>query len=393
MSSWGMACVKRADIGMASALGLLWPLTAAQVWWLAPALSIGLPLLAGGGERRSRRFGVALAYMLPATWGILPSCSEFFPGHGAWIGIASWLATALILAAPYVLAKNGRWTVMAMLLQAIPPIGLVDVISPFAAAGVDLGPGSGAVGILVLLAVIGGAVSMLANDSDGIRCLRIGFILPLLAGLGFVHVQERFDWRASIPKGWAAVSTQGLLPSGGNVFKSLSNAASVVQAGLAYPARFEVFPEAVLDDMLPGTVDLVEEAIPAGETWLIGAENGETDSVYAFRRGGTPAKLFDSALPMPLSMWRPGSRDSYQAAWWEPVRKIGRLRIWSSICYEQVLPWAWLEALWQRPDLILLQSNAWWADQGNPSPAIQAAQARAWALLLGVPVIRASNTR
>jgi len=66
-------------------------------------------------------------------------------------------------------------------------------------------------------------------------------------------------------------------------------------------------------------------------------------------------------------------------------------RAWAALCVEQVQPWTWLEALWQRPDVILAMSNDWWAPEGNAAPEIQTASALAWARLMGVPLVGAVN--
>jgi hypothetical protein len=98
-----------------------------------------------------------------------------------------------------------------------------------------------------------------------------------------------------------------------------------------------------------------------------------------------------STIPMPVSMWRPWSAGSYKPTWAKKTFELEGQKVWSAICYEQVVPWTWVEALWQSPSLILLQSNAWWATPSNPAPFIQSAQAGGWLRLLGTPALVASN--
>jgi apolipoprotein N-acyltransferase len=66
-------------------------------------------------------------------------------------------------------------------------------------------------------------------------------------------------------------------------------------------------------------------------------------------------------------------------------KKLGFL-----VCYEQFLTWPILTLLSQSPDVIVAPSNLWWC--GNTSlPGIQAATARLWAALFGLPAISAVN--
>ena len=89
--------------------------------------------------------------------------------------------------------------------------------------------------------------------------------------------------------------------------------------------------------------------------------------------------------------WLPWKPVSLRPSWWQRAFYIDGLRVWSSICIEQLQPWTWIEALAQRPSLILAQSNAWWADESNAAPGIQAASTRSWARLMGLPVVWAGN--
>ncbi|EGQ63512.1 conjugal transfer protein TraB [Acidithiobacillus sp. GGI-221] len=98
-------------------------------------------------------------------------------------------------------------------------------------------------------------------------------------------------------------------------------------------------------------------------------------------------------------MWHPWYRGhgyvradgvGYEAGWWEPVRKVNGVRAWASICYDQLLPWVWLEGVIQAPQVVLLTNNEWWA-RGTGIPEIQRATAWAWVRLIGAPVVEAEN--
>ncbi|MHB1670326.1 MAG: hypothetical protein ACYCUK_23795, partial [Thiomonas sp.] len=63
----------------------------------------------------------------------------------------------------------------------------------------------------------------------------------------------------------------------------------------------------------------------------------------------------------------------------------------AEICYDQLLPFSWLEVALYRPDTVLLTSNVWWA-KGTGAPQIQRASAWAWSRLSGSTDIEAENS-
>ena len=371
---------------------------------MAPvALSLLLPVVATRIKTWPRRWAAAAGYMAASMFSIAQSYPVFFPGASAFFGALLWLGAAVVAGAPYMIAKDGKRAVLAALLQALPPLGVIAFVSPLDASGL-LFPHMGLSGVVLLLVLIyvwcDGLESMLkpgggyvAKDTFWTTLKpNLALLLPLLAMIMHFWIGAS---QPQAPSAWTGVSTVHLMPDRGNVFASLANTNDVVQsASRAAPsAKFVLLPEAVLGDAYPGTLADVQNAVLKGKTWLIGVENGRTDSVWEFSRGVRPHPVFESAMPMPGAMWRPWSPRSYAAQWFTRVRRIGTEKVFASICDEQVMPWVWLEAAWQRPTLILAPSNAWWAASHNAAPRIQRLQLRAWASLLNAPVIRAINSR
>lgn len=105
----------------------------------------------------------------------------------------------------------------------------------------------------------------------------------------------------------------------------------------------------------------------------------------------------ESPFPVPVSMWMPWKKPSlfekqqeFQAGWFEPAFRMQGVRVWSSICYDQLLPFVWLEASTENPHVILTTTNEWWA-RGTDIPAVQRASSWAWARLIGAPTVEAEN--
>ena len=166
-------------------------------------------------------------------------------------------------------------------------------------------------------------------------------------------------------------------------------------------AKVILLPETLLT-WWPGNAQDVENHVPRGQTWLVGAsvplKRGVfADGIEAVTRRGSKMVLA-SALPVPVSMWRPWHRptgdafglNNYKAFWFSPVVTLAGKRVWASICYDQLLPAIWMEAALYHPEIILLTNNEWWA-KGTGIPQIQTASSWAWGRLTGAATIEAEN--
>jgi len=195
------------------------------------------------------------------------------------------------------------------------------------------------------------------------------------------------------PRGWVGVQTR-VRPGDGNVFADIQNNQAVIADGLrqGLGSRVVVFPEAILPDWYDGTRAQFAAAVPTGQVWLLGVQADERDAIVKVTRGvADPIPVTQAAGLLLGGDWQPWNPRTLRPAWWQQVFDLKGQRVWAAICVEQVQPWTWLQAMWQRPTLILAQSNAWWAEPGNAAPAIQTASVRAWARLMGVPIVTAVN--
>ncbi len=156
-----------------------------------------------------------------------------------------------------------------------------------------------------------------------------------------------------------------------------------------------VLPETIAGPWLPGTANQIRAAAPARQIWLVGATawmgGHRVDALMEVSsKKARDRPLFVSPFPVPVSMWRPWTRNGYLATGWEPVRTLAGVRTWAAICYDQLLPWVWLEAVIQSPDVVLAVGNDWWAKNTRVSQ-IQRATTWAWVRLLDVAVVGAEN--
>ncbi|SCC93133.1 TraB family protein [Thiomonas sp. X19] len=389
-------------------LGMGWLLGGSGLW--GPFLSMGLVVVVAAGREATERFLAAWGYYATGCWPIIGAATGYWgPGHLE-AGVAAWAACSAALAGPWIGASGPVGLLLALAATALPPLGVIGWLSPLNASGV-LFPGLGWMGLgsLVLLAIAMQALVRRLTGGDGdedrdkcgdgkrrwfpARAAVLGLTVVAMVANGDAYRDERVGTAVKLPKGWVGVRTH-VVPSRNSVLGTIENNQILIEAARAQGrgARVVVLPEALLGDWLPGTRQEFAAAVPPGQIWLIGAQAGKADAVVLVSHGRAAVRLATRAAGLLLGGdWQPWVQDSLQPAWWQRVFVIGGKRVWAALCVEQVQPWTWLEALWQRPDVILAMSNDWWAPEGNAAPEIQAASALAWARLMGVPLVGAVN--
>ena len=394
---------------LAALLGVSW-----QYGHWGPILTLILiPLVVLGGNRRDR-YGMALAYYLAGSYVLPGGASVFFgPGH-VLEGIFLWLASSALLAAGWAFADRPWKVVAALMVDALPPLGLFDWLSPLASAGV-LFPGASWVGLLMLLTGVYLSVRWMTQGLP--MDLKWRHVctdtLGFLAGMALMLNVFTAVNPPAVPKGWTGMNLH-LGPITENVMADMARNQEWISQTQAKTdsAKVVLLPETLMT-WWAGNAEEVRQAVPNGQTWLVGASvpvgrDLLADGIEAVHgsggvgvkgRGKGATLLFISPFPVPVSMWHPWYRGhgyvradgvDYEASWWEPVRKVDGVRTWASICYDQILPWVWMEGVVQDPQVVLLTNNEWWA-KGTGIPEIQRATAWAWARLIGAPVVEAEN--
>ncbi|MBW8073682.1 MAG: conjugal transfer protein TraB [Ferrovum sp.] len=366
----------------------IFPMAAGCAWLLGgdsllgPLCSVGLPLVMMFMPGHKARLLVALGYYLIGGWPIVEAVTGYWGTGHWWEGMGAWMLAAMLLSFPWAWAETPGRIITTILVTALPPIGVIGWLSPLNAAGV-LFPGSNWVGLLLLL------ISIPVIDYPGQLGKYGGSALILVATVLNLSYRE-----ALTPPGWVGVQTT-IRPGNGNVLKGVENNRTVVEAGrrAGAGAKVVVFPEAILDNWYPGTQHQLSSAIPAGQVWLVGAESKNTgsDGVMVAQHGHSiPEPVAKAAGLLLGGDWLPWKKDSLHPAWWQSVFTVDGERVWASLCVEQVQPWTWLEAMAQRPDLIIAMTNDWWA-QSMAAPEIQMASTRTWARLMRLPLVVAVN--
>ena len=384
--------MRRIVAAIALAGGAGWAWLAGGTSLLGPAASITLPIAAALATDRKSRFAAAAAYYLVGSSPIVGAVRGYWgPGHEL-VGVVAWLAASAVLAAPWSWAGSAIGVVFAILTTALPPLGVIGWLSPLNAAGV-LFPGAGLTGVALAIALLAAVAAMVSGRLPESQALRSVLYAGLAAATAISAALVATASPAQAPAGWVGVFT-AILPARRDAIAEIQNNDTIIRSieAQAPNARVVVLPESVVEGWFSGTQQQFGQAVPRGQTWILGVQADSRDGVYVLPPGRSPAKPAAIAAGLLLGGdWMPNQAGSLLPAWWQRIFTVAGKRVWAALCIEQLQSWTWLEAAIQRPDVVTAMTNSWWATEGNRAPAIQAASTWAWARLLQVPVVTAVN--
>ena len=230
---------------------------------LGLAVSILAPVVFLRQSSRSCASVCALTYYLAAVRDLpLVSYNFFGPTSGLAEGIPLWIFAAGLLSLPWAWAWSPSpirflWRCpIALLLSVVPPLGIIGLASPTAAAGL-LFPGTGFAGFALTLCV----PALLLNF--GRRQVSRSRASSLL-----LHISAKPQPRP--PSDWAAVNTTfGPVGHGhADIVREYQVAKQIDGIARCSRARVVIFPEAVAPIWIGATM-------PNGKTILVGAAEPE----------------------------------------------------------------------------------------------------------------------
>lgn len=388
-------------------------------------LSVGVPALTLVQSTRRWSYASALSYYGGALWSIIPGARNFFGSDSSFLdAIVLWTVSGLLLAIPWALVwtKDRRqvfWRVpVGLTLSVVPPLGLIGWASPLTSAGF-LFPGTSWLG-LAGCAFAMGALAWRPKPT----ILVAGTVA---VGLNLFFVPPSLD-------GWQAVNTNFGAVSGerSSALAQFEAAEFVQQRALASNAQVIVFPEAVVPSWTPATDSFWEDTVnklrSSRKAIIVGAKVidaqppsafsadalalslatlqsapagprvsplSRSDDAAAYRNvlvvRGQENTMFDQRIPVPISMWRPFTIGGVQLHWTGPaILPVEGQRVAVLICYEQLLTWPILTSLIGKPTVIVAVANDYWA-RGTTVPEFQFSAVRAWARLMSIPYVSATN--
>ena len=388
-------------------------------------LSVGMPALTFVQPTRRWSYASALSYYVGALWSIIPGARNFFGSSGSFLdAFVLWIVSGILLAIPWALVwtKERRqvlWRApVGLILSVVPPLGLIGWASPLTSSGL-LFPGSSWLGLAGCAFAIG-ALAWRPKPTI--------FVAGTVAvGLNLLFVSPSLN-------SWQAVNTNLGSVSGeqSSALAQFEAAEFVQRRALASNAHVIVFPEAVVSSWTPATDSFWEGSInklrSSGKAIIVGAKVidaqppsafsadnfalslatlqsapagphvsplSRTDDVAAYRNvlvvRGQESTMFDQRIPVPISMWRPFATAGVQLHLTGPsILPLEGQRVAVLICYEQLLTWPILTSLIGKPTVIVAVANDYWA-YGTTIPEFQRSAVRAWARLMSIPYVSATN--
>ncbi len=361
---------------------------------LALPVSAAFPFLWSLSASRRTAAAVSAAYFLAASRGLPQGVAAFYqsdilPGLGLW----------LVASLGFIFVHASLWTgkvgwarpiryVLAMVITAMPPFGILGWAHPITAAGI-LFPGWGWIGLFLMAA--------------GLAVLTTRYRPAAAIAFGGLWLSSAACWTSTnLDRDWQGVDLQF-----GN---SLGRDVSL--------ARYHALVATILAQRYAGTsvVVLPESALgfwtPTTERWWIDQLKGTGTSLVAGAAvvtgtgydnvlvHVTPAGgevVYRERMPVPGSMWQPwsqftggagGARAQFFA---NPTIDMDGRRVAPLICYEQLLVWPILQSMLFDPDVIVAVGNGWWT-AGTSIIAIQRASVEAWARLFDKHLVMSFNT-
>jgi hypothetical protein len=381
--------------------------------WLIALLA--LPAIWALAKGRGSAAAVWIGYYLAGARDIPIACERFFAGHGELsrataleLGILLWFLQAIVLAAPWALAKPNNcqrghaWrAVAATLLTCVPPLGIIGWLSPLHVAS-ELFPGWQLVALLLGLAAIAVAASMTRNSLARMVAVPI---------VGSALVANLSAQPPHAPKGWVAVnSTFGKLDqyNYSALFRRSQEAMLAAQAVFGKGNQVVILPEETVGLWRPAVRfwwgPFIASLADTRRTLVLGADlpvSGTNDATPSLNNDfrytdsaivlGTAHGRLDSRQPVPGGLWRPGARVSASLGSFRQRYQIiaGKL-VGFSICYEDYLLWPHWRVYFRRPDVLVSMTNDWFAPELALSQ-IQRQSIESVGRLSGIALLRAVN--
>lgn len=343
-------------------------------------MTVFIPWMIFRESTRLRATALALAYYLGASIPAVAVSHAFAPDSPI-RGWVVWVVASAILALPWTALWSAdtaqrpwRYTA-ALVVSAIPPIGLIGWASPLTSAGV-LFPGTGFLGLL--------ATALIPTAWTARPFLLIGVVAAAnliycpsspSSDIQVVHTKDTPDLFQKEEAARAAIhfaqSSLVILPEG---------------AVRRWTEATEAF-------WLP----TIEHLRKSHRTALIGVGapvvNSQEFQNSVIAIGDFQPATFNQRIPIPIGMWKPfGPADGVPLNLTGPgTLQVGPHRLAILICYEQLLVWPILQSALEKPSLIVGISNAAWTRHTN-IPAIQQTCLAVWSRLFGIPYLSAVNS-
>ncbi len=321
---------------------------------IALALTGLMPVVWLAQRSRAAAFATTWVYYLSATWLVVECAEPFLPLLVQ--RLALWLGCCGLLALPQSLCwttdrRAALWRApLAAIVTIVPPLGVIAVANPVAAAGWWL-PGFGILGALILIAL---------------PALLLRWPKPAVAAFAITSATANLVYVPPSPLvGWKSVDP--IQDPNDTDFERLSRAIDLAEASTE---SVLVFPEAYLTSWTSTShlffADRLESLKKSRKTLILGAiaptSTDNLGNLLAYRNLviglGASEFTLDQRIPVPIGMWYPfDDRGVPLRPFGYGVVPVENQKVGVLICWEQLLPWPMLASLSAKPDVIVTISR------------------------------------
>lgn len=339
-----------------------------------------LPLIVVVAETRREACISLMSYFLTAAL-ILPKALVDYRGDKLGVVLVLvWIACASIPAGIWVMCWDTRFrnrvrnAVIAILVFAIPPLGVIGVLNPLSGLGTVF-PHTGLSGIATYISVF----LLVSFKYDRTA-------LALIAGL------YSLSWAMAGPiekSRWHGVTTSYEIEPNDAAFEVYDRLLS--ELSVLGPHRHLVYPEGFLNSVTVPDVSALVFQNPWVESAVFGFEpsRGVNGVIYLEKNGRSI--FYPQRQPIPITMWSPGSESHYSANWFaKPVIRVRDRTIAPIVCYEVLLVWPVVTSIVYGADDMIVVTNVKWDTTGRIERLIRAVS-YSWKQLFRVPAAIAIN--
>ncbi len=341
-------------------------------------------------QQPSGRFVALLAYSLVLAAGVPAAYNQFFSHRPEWQGIAWWWLQAVLLASPALVFRFAWGWTACLGLALLPFPGVITWGSPLLAAGWWF-PSAGIGGIMAML-----ALHHLLSSENILSPYRTVPAAALLLWSISLHMQQ--PQGHATPPGWIAINTHlGRFPQ--DPLQAVMRQQQLmrqVDVALASGARVVLLPESAANVWTAQSEywwrRVILQAAHQNAVLLIGASRwlptGQWQDVMLMR--GAQHGELHARVPMPVGLWDPFRRHTWQTDWLATGETIVQNRkVAVSFCYEDLLVFPLLlSRLHGKPVVLLSLADDWFASDSDES-RMQALSIGLQASLYGIPLLRA----
>lgn len=378
---------------------LLGSVAAGWLGWSGDLLSLplaaGFPLLWSHARTRAQALTVSAAYFMSASRGLPQGVANYYASD-IWPGLLLWL----IASTGFVLVHTALWTdrpgwrkplrfLIACVIMAVPPLGILGWAHPITAAGV-LFPAWGWWGLLAMTLIF------------LLMTMRL-WLIAVIVSAGFWLSSSAIATENAQTSFWHGIDLKMGVSLGRDQSLERHGALmTIIRLPVSHHAfrTGVVLPESALGFWTPAIARLWQRELSGTAITVIAGtvvvDADGYDNVLVSLNASGSAIVYRQRMPVPGSMWQPwlkvlGDRGGARAHFFaNPVVDVDQTRIAPLMCYEQLIVWPVIHSMLHDPDLIVAPANVWWT-RGTSIMHIQRASAKAWARLFGKPLITAFN--